>query len=110
LVPFPFTDLSATKTRPAVVVSTDAYRHETGSFLVAMITAASHDTSYDYALRDWQAANLLKPSWVRAKIATIQPSLIRFRPGTLSADDLAHVDARLRAALGYDCASGAAHA
>lgn len=106
LIPFPFTDLSAKKTRPVVVVSTDAYEEETGSLLVAMITAAAHDTAYDYALQDWQQdwqeANLLKPSWVRTKIATLQPSLVRFQPGKLSAEDLAHVDDRLRHALGFD--------
>lgn len=67
LLPFPFTDLSATKTRPAVVVSVEGFEQETGDFTVAMITSVSRTTAYDYALQDWQAANLLRPSWVRAE-------------------------------------------
>jgi mRNA interferase MazF len=102
LVPFPFTDLETVKTRPADVVSTETYEHETGNLLVAMITAASHTTLYDCMLHDWKQAKLLKPSWVRAKIATLQPSLIRFQPGRLSADDLANVDERLRRAFGFE--------
>ena len=39
LVPFPFTDLSKTKVRPAVVVSTPGYEQATGSIIIAMLTA-----------------------------------------------------------------------
>jgi mRNA-degrading endonuclease toxin of MazEF toxin-antitoxin module len=39
LLPFPFTDLTATKTRPAVVVSVEAFQQDTGDFTVAMITS-----------------------------------------------------------------------
>ena len=81
LLPFPFTDLSATKTRPAVVVSVEGFEQETGDFTVAMITSVARTTSYDYALQDWQAANLLRPSWVRAKLATLDPALVRYQPG-----------------------------
>lgn len=34
LIPFPFTDLSGTKIRPAVVVSTTAYEKENGNITV----------------------------------------------------------------------------
>jgi mRNA interferase MazF len=63
LLPFPFTDLSATRTRPAVVVSVNTFAQETGDFTVAMITSVPRATAYDYALVDWQAAHLLRPSW-----------------------------------------------
>jgi mRNA interferase MazF len=100
LVPFPFTDLSAAKTRPAVVVSIDAFEFATRSVTVAMVTSRSSNTPFDCPLQDWRAANLLFPSWVRPKLATLDPSLVRFRPGTLSVRDLAEVDRRLRLALG----------
>jgi len=67
LIPFPFADLTGTKIRPAVVVSTRSYEKESGDFTVAMITSVPHTTSYDYEVKDWQTANLLTPSWVRAK-------------------------------------------
>jgi mRNA interferase MazF len=100
LLPFPFTDLSATRTRPAVVVSVDGFHQETGDMMVAMITSVPRTSSYDYELQDWQAANLLRPSWVRAKLATLSPSLVRYRPGRLSDADLSEVEQRFRLALG----------
>jgi mRNA interferase MazF len=100
LLPFPFTDLSATRTRPAVVVSVGGFQQETSDILVAMVTSVPHTSAYDYELRDWQAANLLRPSWVRAKLATLSPSLVRYNPGRLSERDLAEVDQRIRLALG----------
>ena len=100
LVPFPFTDLSSIKTRPVVVVSVDSYEAATGDFTVAMITSVQHYTPYDYGLKDWRAANLLMPSWVRAKLATLSTSLVRYRPGRLTEPDLAEVENRIRRSLG----------
>ena len=100
LVPFPFTDLSASKTRPAVVVSVEAFEIATGSVTVAMVTSQSCDTPFDCPLDDWRQANLRLPSWVRPKLATLHPSLVRYCPGRLSSGDLARVDQRLRLALG----------
>ena len=100
LLPFPFTDLSATRTRPAVVVSVHAFEQATGDFTVAMITSVPHTTTYDYELLNWQAAHLLRPSWVRAKLATLDPALVRHQPGRLSDADLAEVERRIRLALG----------
>jgi mRNA interferase MazF len=100
LLPFPFTDLTATKTRPAVVVSVETFQRNTGDFTVAMITSVPRTTPYDYELKEWQAAHLLRPSWVRAKLATLDPVLVRYRTGRLSADDLAEVEKRIRLALG----------
>jgi len=100
LIPFPFTDLTSAKTRPAVIVSTGSYEKETGNFMVAMITSVPQSTSYDYEVKDWRTANLLAPSWVRIKIATINPKLVRYKPGSLANVDLIEVDKRIRLALG----------
>ena len=53
-----------------------------------MITSVQRTTTYDYELADWQAAHLLRPSWVRAKLATLDPALMRHHPGRLSDTDL----------------------
>lgn len=39
LVPFPFSDQSATKQRPAVVISSDAYHREHADVLLIAITS-----------------------------------------------------------------------
>jgi mRNA interferase MazF len=100
LLPFPFTDLNAMKTRPAVVVSVEAFLRDIGDCTVAMITSVPHTTPYDYELKDWQAAHLLRPSWVRAKLATLDSALVRYKPGRLSDPDLSEVEKRIRLALG----------
>jgi mRNA interferase MazF len=38
LIPFPFADLTTTKTRPAVVVNVEDFERETRNITVAMIT------------------------------------------------------------------------
>lgn len=100
LVPFPFTDLSSVKTRPVVVLSVGDFEAATGDFTVAMITSVPRHTPFDYPLKDWREANLLAPSWVRAKLATLSPRLVRYRPGRLTDADLTQVEGRIRASLG----------
>ena len=100
LIPFPFTDLTTIKTRPAVVISINEFEKETGDFTVAMITSVPHSTPYDCELKDWQTANLLSPSWVRAKLVTLDPKLVRYKPGRLTESDLTEVDKRIRLSLG----------
>lgn len=100
LIPFPFTDLSTNKTRPAVVVSVAGFEEQTGDFTVAMITSVPHTTIYDYELQDWKEANLLSPSWVRSKLVTLNPKLVRYKPGRLSKLDSEKVNEKIRLAFG----------
>ena len=51
LVPFPFSDLSSSKTRPAIVVSIPGFEETTGNFIVAMVTSVRHETPYDYEIK-----------------------------------------------------------
>jgi mRNA interferase MazF len=100
LVPFPFTDLSAIRVRPAVVVSTEAYASETKDVIVAMVTSQPYHGQTDLALQDWREAGLIYPSWVRIKLATLEERLIQFSPGRLSNRDISDVETHLRLALG----------
>ena len=102
LIPFPFTDLSATKTRPAIVVSSAVYHAVRSELLLAYVSSqvSRADPAIDYVLADWQSAGLLKPSFVRPKIAAVEPSLVVLRIGVLSARDLLEVDRCLRRAMG----------
>ena len=74
LVPFPFTNQTVSKQRPAVVVSSRAYGW----------------------LRQWQGAGLLKPSAVKPVIATLEQGLVIRQLGELDTED----QAALRAAIG----------
>lgn len=101
LIPFPFTDLSATKTRPAVVVSSAVYQSVRPDLLLAYVSSQISQavSPIDYILRDWQQAGLLKPSFVRPKVAAIEPALIVHQVGQLSERDMDEVDRRLRTAM-----------
>ncbi len=102
LIPFPYTDLSASKTRPAVVVSGDVYHKARSELLLAYVSpqVSRVNSTIDYVLSDWAAAGLLKPSFVRPKVAAVEPALIVHRIGALSALDLLEVDRCLRRAMG----------
>ena len=102
LIPFPYTDLSATKTRPAVVVSSELYHELRSELLLAFLSSriAAADPRLDYILVDWKEAGLLKPTFMRPKIAAIESELVVYHTGVLSDRDLAGVDACLRRALG----------
>lgn len=101
LIPFPFTDLSATKTRPAVIINSPLYWQIRSEFLLAYISSqvSKINTELDYALVDWKSAGLLKPSFMRPKIAAVDPSLVVYRVGKLSDSDLLAVDVCLRRAM-----------
>lgn len=101
LIPFPYTDLSAVKTRPAVVVSSDLYHTTRPELLLAYVSSqvSQANPAIDYVLADWAAAGLLKPSYVRPKVAAVEPGLIVHHVGTLSLQDLLGVDHCLRVAM-----------
>lgn len=77
LVPFPFTDLSTSKKRPALVVSPEKYNKDY-DLIIMFIT--SNVTAYgrigDYKITEWKEAGLPKPSMTRMKLATIEKSII----------------------------------
>src|SRR5215210_331518 len=60
LVPFPFSDQSATKVRPAVIVSSDNYEQTEPDIILAALTTqiASATGLFDYTLAEWQQAGL----------------------------------------------------
>jgi mRNA interferase MazF len=65
LVPFPFTDQTASKKRPAVVVSTDAYHQRRPDVIVMAVTSQilrPAGTLGEVLISDWQGAGLPKAS------------------------------------------------
>ena len=64
LVPFPFTDQSATKKRPAVVISSEIYNTERPDLIIMAVTSQIQPARIigEVIIKDWQEAGLLKPS------------------------------------------------
>ena len=101
LVPFPFTDLSSAKQRPALVVSADSLNSTRDDLLVAGITSQIPPTlaadEFLISANDMKAAGLPKRSIVRlSKLVSLHRQLIVKRIGTLPPEPLGQLLARLR--------------
>jgi mRNA interferase MazF len=89
LVPFPFSNQEGNKKRPAVVISNDAYHANRPDLLIMAITSQPH-TMLDFAtftIVDWQTAGLLKPSFTKPVLTTLEQTLVIRSMGKLSPRD-----------------------
>lgn len=102
LVPFPFTDQSSAKKRPAVVISSGAYHHERPDLIIMAITSQVKpiQTVGEVIVNDWQGAGLLKPSAIKPVITTIERGLIINKLGQLKKDDHAALERAIGQILG----------
>jgi mRNA interferase MazF len=102
LGPFLYSNGVGSKRRPLCVVSVPTY-NAGPDVVVAMVSSGARVTSPrfgDVVLNDWQQANLLRPSVIRAgRLQVIERRLLSTQRGTLSAADLAAVDQALRIVL-----------
>jgi len=90
LVPFPFSDQTTTKKRPAVVISSSRYNTVSQDIIIMAVTSQM-EKSFDigeYLIKNWKEAGLLKPSAIKFAISTIAQNLVLKKLGTLSTDDL----------------------
>ncbi|MDQ3130729.1 MAG: type II toxin-antitoxin system PemK/MazF family toxin [Acidobacteriota bacterium] len=105
LTPFPFTDLTANKVRPAVVIS-DSSRGGVDvilAFISTVFDAANLsptdelllDTSPDFALSGLKKSSVFKMD----KLATVQKSIILGEIGEVSSTLQIKIDAKLKIAL-----------
>jgi mRNA interferase MazF len=101
LVPFPFTDLSRAKMRPALVVSrTD---HAGDDVVVCCITSAQkqHDPC-SVAIEPTKANGLKATSTIRFdKIVTLHSSIIRGKLGTVDAKTLRNCAPVFQSVFGF---------
>ena len=89
VVPFPFTDTTTTRRRPALVLSDAAkFNKQVGQSVLAMITSASNsDWPLDIILQDLDMAGLPSASVVRMKLFTLDDKLVIRQAGTLASTD-----------------------
>lgn len=103
LVPFPFTDQSAAKRRPAVVISANSYNRERPDVIIMAVTSRMRATGpvTDIQIKEWKEAGLLKPSVVKPIITTIEQSLVLRRLGRLQPRDQDLLQQTLATILAY---------
>ncbi|TKS59017.1 MAG: growth inhibitor [Nitrospira sp.] len=102
LVPFPFTDQSAVKRRPAVVVSSPAYHRARPDLLIMAVTSQQPSTLSvgEVQVQDWRGAGLLKPSVLKPVLTTIDLALVLKKLGQLTSTDQAALRQALTTILG----------
>jgi mRNA interferase MazF len=98
LVPFPFSDQTTTKKRPAVIISSDAYNNISQDIVIMAITGwtGGHLGMGEFLIEDWQGAGLLKSSAVKSAISTIEKRLVMKILGGLSSKDLSTLEKALK--------------
>jgi mRNA interferase MazF len=99
LVRYPFSDLSDSKVRPAIVVSAPHLSKDV--FIVPLTSKLSPLLSGEFVLENWETSGLNVPSAVKRGLYTIQQNLIVRTIGILSNTDAMSLDSSLRDWLGF---------
>jgi mRNA interferase MazF len=102
LVPFPFTDQSGIKKRPAVVVSSVAYNVSRIDLILMAITSQikSSQGFAEVVVVEWQKAGLLKASVIKPVMTTVERRLVLRRLGTLEHSDRAALRQAIQTMVG----------
>jgi mRNA interferase MazF len=88
VVPFPFTDRTAVRRRPALVVSSRAFNASHAQVVLAMITSAVHaGWPSDMPIRGLGSAGLRAASVVRLKLFTLDQHHVLREIGSLAPGD-----------------------
>ena len=94
LVPFPYTDLSAAKQRPALVLTNAPFNGGSQDLVLCAITSnlANSANSVLLADADMESGRLAAPSRVKvAKVVTLHKSILRKKVGRVKAAAFAQV-------------------
>lgn len=94
LVRYPFSDLTSSKVRPAVIVN--APHTSQDLFVVALTSKTSKLLAGEFVLTEWQKAGLNVETAVKRGIFTIKETLVRKRVGKLENADTKHLEKSLR--------------
>jgi mRNA interferase MazF len=102
LVPFPFTDQTGAKKRPAVVVSSAAYNGARRDLVLMAVTSQVRATVGvgEVFITEWKKAGLLKSSVIKPVLTTVEKGLVLRTLGQLEAADQNSLRAALRLILG----------
>jgi mRNA interferase MazF len=102
LVPFPFTNQTASKRRPAIVVSSHAYNSARPDIVVMAATSQVRPSPAfgEVWIGQWQVAGLLKPSAIKPVFATLEQTLVIRRLGALAAGDRIALQQAIEEVLG----------
>ena len=98
LIPIPFTDLSSSKKRPVLILSSDGYNSSADDLIVAAITSNIDNKPYNIIITsdDLADGNLLHTSCVRVdKLYTLAQSIVIKKFGTVKEESFADIIEKL---------------
>lgn len=103
LVPFPFTDQSTTKKRPAIIISSNAYNVDRPDTIIMAVTSQMRSKNIlgEVIIQEWEKAGLLKASTIKPIITTIEKKLIIKKMGRLENKDLLALQESLTLIVGH---------
>jgi mRNA interferase MazF len=85
LIRFPFTDQASKKRRPAMVICPVEFSARHGDIVVVPLTGREQNA--DLRLDGWREAGLLKPTWLKPLVATVNESFVERSLGVLTTED-----------------------
>ena len=102
LVPFPFTDQSGIKKRPAVIVSSTEYQTQRRDLVIMAITSQVRPRPAfgEFTIAEWKKAGLIAPSAVKPVLTTIEKRLVLKKLGQLQLVDVRALRTSLEVILG----------
>jgi mRNA interferase MazF len=102
LVPFPFTDQTTFKKRPATVASSSVYNSMRPDLVLMPITSQMRPVAWfgEVAIKGWKAAGLLRPSVIKPILTTLDKGLVLRKLGRLEQEDRSALWEVLRKLLG----------
>jgi mRNA interferase MazF len=94
LLPFPFSDQSSAKIRPAVIVSPE---YPSDDLLVVAVTSVGEPLRPgEFPIQLWREAGLIHPSFAKRAVASVAGHLVRRQLGELRETDLVKLDTAVR--------------
>jgi mRNA interferase MazF len=94
LLPFPFSDQTTSKIRPAVVANP---RYPSDDLLVVAVTSVGENLRPgEFAVQFWREAGLIHPSFIKRAVSSVAANLVRRQLGQLRQDDMKKLDEAMR--------------
>ena len=94
LIPFPFSDQTSSKVRPAAVVNPG---YPSDDLLVVGLSSVSGKLRPgEFPIQFWREAGLIHPSFAKRAIASVESSLVRRQLGLLREADLMKLEEAIR--------------
>ncbi|MEA3353171.1 MAG: type II toxin-antitoxin system PemK/MazF family toxin [Campylobacterota bacterium] len=94
VVKFQFASSMKYKARPAIIISSDIYNENSRdtSLILAVSSNVDNKLGFELEVKNWKQSGLLKPSILKASVATVENSFILNKLGVLYDEDIKRIE------------------